>query len=188
MTCAARAQTNAFRATPLLLETWKEYKFLARKCLRPQNSLLPNLRRGVRVFIHAIPAQAGARLSSEPKPGYNGHGCGRSGGMADAPDSKSGPRKWVWVQVPPSALDSLVPSKNPIPPGERFFRLVGPWYPSRPLRQGLPLRQLFDPPWRSGQPSSNRYLYSLSKQPGRPLRQNPGVWHSGPSWPFRKLR
>jgi hypothetical protein len=29
---------------------------------------------------------------------------GRSGGMADAPDSKSGPRKWVWVQVPPSAL------------------------------------------------------------------------------------
>src|SRR5262249_121458 len=23
----------------------------------------------------------------------------RSGGMADAPDSKSGPRKWVWVQV-----------------------------------------------------------------------------------------
>src|ERR1700687_6128965 len=29
----------------------------------------------------------------------------RSGGMADAPDSKSGPRKRVWVQVPPSALD-----------------------------------------------------------------------------------
>src|SRR5260370_2804118 len=28
----------------------------------------------------------------------------RSGGMADAPDSKSGPRKWVWVQVPPSAV------------------------------------------------------------------------------------
>jgi hypothetical protein len=24
--------------------------------------------------------------------------------MADAPDSKSGPRKWVWVQVPPSAV------------------------------------------------------------------------------------
>src|SRR5438093_6743186 len=29
---------------------------------------------------------------------------GRSGGMADALDSKSGPRKWVWVQVPPSAV------------------------------------------------------------------------------------
>src|SRR5262245_13944677 len=28
----------------------------------------------------------------------------RSGGMADAPDSKSGHRKVVWVQVPPSAL------------------------------------------------------------------------------------
>jgi hypothetical protein len=28
----------------------------------------------------------------------------RSGGMADAPDSKSGPRKWVRVQVPPSAV------------------------------------------------------------------------------------
>lgn len=28
----------------------------------------------------------------------------RSGGMADAPDSKSGPRKRVWVQVPPSVF------------------------------------------------------------------------------------
>jgi hypothetical protein len=28
----------------------------------------------------------------------------RSGGMADAPDSKSGFRKEVWVQVPPPAL------------------------------------------------------------------------------------
>ena len=28
----------------------------------------------------------------------------RSGGMADAPDSKSGPRKGVWVQVPPSVV------------------------------------------------------------------------------------
>src|SRR5579864_6384083 len=31
----------------------------------------------------------------------------RSGGMADAPDSKSGHRKVVWVQVPPSALYSV---------------------------------------------------------------------------------
>src|SRR3979409_2278909 len=29
--------------------------------------------------------------------------------MADAPDSKSGPRKGVWVQVPPSVLGSYSP-------------------------------------------------------------------------------
>src|SRR3954454_19975632 len=34
----------------------------------------------------------------------NGDDRRRSGEMADAPDSKSGPRKWVWVQGPPSAL------------------------------------------------------------------------------------
>jgi hypothetical protein len=28
----------------------------------------------------------------------------RSGGMADAPDSKSGARKGVWVRVPPSVF------------------------------------------------------------------------------------
>src|SRR5438094_10662535 len=38
----------------------------------------------------------------------------RSGGMADAPDSKSGPRKWVWVQVPPSAIlsDTLLAGRG----------------------------------------------------------------------------
>jgi hypothetical protein len=30
--------------------------------------------------------------------------------MADAPDSKSGPRKRVWVQVPPSVLANCVGS------------------------------------------------------------------------------
>src|SRR5437762_12187626 len=44
---------------------------------------------------------------------------GRSGGMADAPDSKSGPRKWVWVQVPPSAIRTCSQSErleNAVPP------------------------------------------------------------------------
>ena len=36
----------------------------------------------------------------------------RSGGMADAPDSKSGPRKGVWVQVPPSVLSTYVESQR----------------------------------------------------------------------------
>ena len=33
--------------------------------------------------------------------------------MADAPDSKSGPRKRVWVQVPPSVL-KRVQEENPL--------------------------------------------------------------------------
>src|SRR5213076_1218903 len=32
----------------------------------------------------------------------------RIGGMADAPDSKSGPREGVWVQVPPSVVAALL--------------------------------------------------------------------------------
>src|SRR5262245_58787270 len=41
--------------------------------------------------------------------------------MADAPDSKSGPRKRVWVQVPPSA----------IPPNKHAT--------AKPLGSGLPI-------------------------------------------------
>ena len=32
--------------------------------------------------------------------------------MADVPDSKSGPRKRVWVQVPPSVLNSVISSRR----------------------------------------------------------------------------
>lgn len=58
----------------------------------------------------AIPELA-AEVAADPKGTSQGGGSnplesldkGRSGGMADAPDSKSGSRKGVWVQVPPSA-------------------------------------------------------------------------------------
>src|SRR5262245_14667300 len=35
--------------------------------------------------------------------------------MADAPDSKSGHRKVVWVQVPPSAFKTCGTSEKPVP-------------------------------------------------------------------------
>jgi hypothetical protein len=38
--------------------------------------------------------------------------------MADAPDSKSGPRKRVWVQVPPSVLNGLARFRECEPPRE----------------------------------------------------------------------
>ena len=38
---------------------------------------------------------------------YSGN-VSRSGGMADAPDSKSGVLTGVWVQVPPSVLSAYV--------------------------------------------------------------------------------
>src|SRR5829696_8017111 len=65
--------------------------------------------------------------------------------MADAPDSKSGPRKGVWVQVPPSVLGTPR-SLTAILPGP----LEGPTpkAPSGPEESPdrAPLRQAIRPP------------------------------------------
>ena len=47
---------------------------------------------------------------------------GRSGGMADASDSKSDVGDYVWVQVPSPAPDNDNP--NPVPIGDGFGFLV----------------------------------------------------------------
>ncbi len=49
--------------------------------------------------------------------------------MADAPDSKSGPRKGVWVQVPPSVLTLATPQGGGFSAGRDRPDRPGPVHP-----------------------------------------------------------
>src|SRR5689334_5866549 len=57
---------------------------------------------GTNVLSRAAPLKAADRLQWCATLTMLAHRKGRSGGMADAADSKSATRKGVWVQVPPS--------------------------------------------------------------------------------------
>jgi hypothetical protein len=64
--------------------------------------------------------------------------------MADAPDSKSGPRKGVWVQVPPSVLYNVRTYGDQ---GERGFRL--PKRSSQDFTENAPFDVILAPVERS---------------------------------------
>ena len=62
------------------------------------------IRRIARAARRDLPAPTEGVDSRSALDDAESYSASRSGGMADAPDSKSGPRKRVWVQVPPSVL------------------------------------------------------------------------------------